>query len=158
MWEEDIRDCEQRAAPVPGQSFCVFPDQGACVFCDGVCGRRRPHDAHSRRCVFRATGHVSDTKVVLFQMVVIKPLSALHLLFLMVAGFMQPVSSWGCSFYMSTGLYTGMWKNWWCSVFKAWYTSKLVWRHFKQNQVKTKFVSVVWNSFPKRSRKVHSSC
>lgn len=35
------------------------------MFCDGVCGRRRLDDAHSCRCVFRATGHVSDTKVTL---------------------------------------------------------------------------------------------
>ncbi len=35
------------------------------MFCDGVCCRRRLDDAHSCRCVFRATGHVSDTKVTL---------------------------------------------------------------------------------------------
>lgn len=36
---------------------------------------------------------------------------------------MQLVSSWGCSFYMSTRLYTGVWKNWWCFVVKTRCTS-----------------------------------
>lgn len=164
VWEEDIWDCEQRAAPVPGQSFCVFPDQGACVFCDGVCSRRRPHDAHSCRCVFRATGHVSDKKVVLFRLLLSSLYQAhniffIHLLcFSIVAGFMQLVSSWGCSFYMSTRLYTGVWKNWWCFVVKTRCTSTEIEEQtgmtsFQtksgRNEVYLEFVSGIWNSMLK---------
>lgn len=46
--EANLRDGEQRTASVPGQPVCVFSDVRACVFCDGVHGRGRPDDAHTR--------------------------------------------------------------------------------------------------------------
>ena len=58
--EEDLWNRQQRPPPVPGQPFCLFPDTGACLFCDGVCSRRRPDDAHPRWCFLWAQGCVSE--------------------------------------------------------------------------------------------------
>lgn len=60
VWEENLRDGEQCPASVPGQSLRLLPDQGTCVFCNGVCSWRGLNDAHPCRCVLRATCSVSD--------------------------------------------------------------------------------------------------
>lgn len=58
--EEDLWNRQQRPSPVPGQPFCLFPDPGARLFCDGVRSRRRPDDAHPCGCFLWAQGCVSE--------------------------------------------------------------------------------------------------
>lgn len=65
VWEADLWDSEQLSAPVPGEPVRLLPDAGACVLCYGVHSWRRPHDAHPRRCIHRATGRVSKVCVLI---------------------------------------------------------------------------------------------
>lgn len=60
VWKEDLWDCQQLAPPLPGQPVCMLPDTRTCVFCHGVHGGGRPHDAHTRRCLLWDSCRVSS--------------------------------------------------------------------------------------------------
>lgn len=60
VWEADLWDRQRLPPSLPGQPVCMFPDARTCVFCHGVHGRRRPHDAHTCRRLFWATCCVSS--------------------------------------------------------------------------------------------------
>lgn len=63
VWEADLWDSQLLPPPLPGQPVCMFPDARTCVFCHGVYGRGRPHDAHTCRRLFWATCCVSSASM-----------------------------------------------------------------------------------------------
>lgn len=135
VWEADFWDGQWLPPPLPGQPVCMFPDTRTCVFCHGVHGGRRPHDAHTCGRLFRATCCVSSAVCVcvcvcvkekrqgicvflLYVSFVCAPYeasicSSLYVqfsVFLSVVyptGSTQVVWSWDCSFFMTIRLYIG---------------------------------------------------